>query len=111
MKVSSFEKSFFKAILKFLPTIIVFVLLFVIVIIGLGDINKASDSESLTIAENSIRRAVITCYAQEGSYPESLEYLKENYGLKVSDSYIVYYSIFAPNIMPDIRVVRKQVTN
>ena len=52
---------------------------------------------------------MITCYAQEGRYPESIEYLKENYQLHISDDYDVYYDIFAENIMPDVRVVRKQV--
>ena len=97
-------------ILRYLPTMIVFVLVIVIVVTATNDINKNTDSESLTIVENSIRRAVITCYAQEGSYPPDIEYLKENYGLYLSDDYVVSYDMFASNIMPNIIVSRKQVT-
>ena len=89
---------------------LIFLAIVVILVLAVSDVSKTSSDESLTIAENSIRRAVITCYAQEGRYPESIDYLKENYGLYVSDDYIVRYDIFASNIMPDIMVIRKQVS-
>lgn len=93
--------------LKNLPAILIFLAIVIILVLAVSDVSKASSEESLTIAENSIRRAVITCYAQEGRYPESIEYLKENYGLYVSDDFTVHYDIFASNIMPDIMVFRK----
>ena len=99
------------ALLKNLPVILVFLAVTVIVVMAISDVRRTSSEESLTIAENSIRRAVITCYAQEGRYPESIEYLKENYGLYISDDYTVRYNIFASNIMPDIKVSRKQVSD
>lgn len=96
--------------LKYLPTVLIFALIIVIVAVATNDINKNTESESLSIVEKSIRRAAITCYAQEGSYPESIDYLKENYELYLSDDYIVHYDMFASNIMPNIAVFRKQVT-
>lgn len=96
--------------IKYLPTVLIFALIIIIVAIAINDVNKNTESESLSIVERSIRRAAITCYAQEGSYPESIDYLKENYGLFLSDEYIVHYDIFASNIMPNITVFRKQVT-
>lgn len=95
--------------IKHLPAIFIFLAVVIILIIAISDVSSASSEESLTIAENSIRRAVITCYAQEGRYPASIEYLKENYGLYISDDYVVSYDIFADNIMPDIIVMRKPV--
>lgn len=96
--------------IKYLPTVLIFALIIIIVAIAINDVNKNTESESLSIVERSIRRAAITCYAQEGSYPESIDYLKENYGLFLSDEYIVHYDMFASNIMPNITVFRKQVT-
>ena len=95
--------------LRHLPAMLIFLAVVIILVLAVSDVSRTSSDESLTIAENSIRRAVITCYAQEGRYPESIDYLKENYGLYVSDDYIVRYDIFASNIMPDIMVIRKQV--
>ena len=97
-------------LLKNLPAILIFVAIVVILVWAVSDVSETSSEESLTIAENSIRRAVITCYAQEGRYPSSIDYLKENYGLYVSDDFIVNYNMFADNIMPDIIVVRKPVS-
>ncbi len=95
--------------LRYLPAVLVFAAIITITVAALKDINKTTEKESLSIVENSVRRAVITCYANEGSYPNNIDYLKENYGLYISEDYIVYYDIFASNIMPKITVVRKQV--
>ena len=99
----------FHPFVRYIPAVIVFLLILLIVIFALADVNNTSENEGLTITENSVRRAVITCYAQEGSYPPDIEYLRENYGLRISDEYSVHYDIFASNIMPNIMVVRKQV--
>ena len=95
------------ALLKSLPSILVITAVVIILVLAVSDVSRTSYEESLNIAENSIRRAVITCYAQEGRYPESIEYLKENYGLYISDDYEVHYDIFSSNIMPEIIVFRK----
>lgn len=84
-----------------------FLIMLVLIISSVMSVRGTSKTEALKIAEDSIRRSVMTCYAQEGSYPESIEYLKENYGLYVSDSYIVYYEAIGANLMPDITVYEK----
>lgn len=97
------------SLLRHIPAFIVFIAIITIAVIAISDVGKSTEKESLTITENSIRRAIITCYAQEGRYPESIEYLEENYQLHISDDYEVFYDIFAENIMPQVTVVRKQV--
>ena len=48
----------------------------------------------------------MACYAAEGVYPPNLDYLKEHYGVQVDDArYVVIYSVFADNLMPDITVL------
>lgn len=59
--------------------------------------------------EESVRSAILNsakqCCAIEGSYPSSLEYLKENYGLVVNEKdYLITYTIFAENILPNVIV-------
>lgn len=97
--------------IKCIPAVLVLVLIIAVAVISLNEISENANSEGLAITEKNIKRAIITCYAQEGSYPESIDYLKENYGLHISDEYIVFYDIFASNIMPDVQVIRKQVNN
>lgn len=48
-------------------------------------------------------RASVQCYAIEGRYPPSVEYLEENYGVRIDrDRYNVFYNGFASNVMPEI---------
>ena len=75
------------------------------VIAGTGNVSQKSSDEELKMAQDSIRRAVVSCYAIEGRYPDTYEYLAENYGLTVDEKkYTVHYEIFASNIMPEITV-------
>jgi len=58
--------------------------------------------------ETALRRASVACYAAEGVYPPTLDYLTEHYGVQIEgDRYIVFYEIFANNLMPDITVLEK----
>jgi len=78
----------------------------VLVLYGLSITGKSSQSEGTHILEESLWRAVITCYAIEGSYPSDLTHLEENYGIYIDrNRYLVRYSIFASNIKPDIEVI------
>lgn len=74
-------------------------------------LEKISDSgiqAGNDLVRNAIRNAVITCYAVEGAYPDTLEYLRENYGLAYDENqYIVRYDAFASNLFPDIQVLKK----
>ncbi len=58
--------------------------------------------------DNALTRGVTYCYTVEGSYPESLEYLKENYGLIYDeDLFFVDYKVEGSNILPDITIIEK----
>ncbi len=73
---------------------------------AVGAANRRSASEGARLAEESIRRAAVTCYAVEGSYPESYAYIREHYGVAVDETrYTVFYQVFASNMMPDIVVL------
>ena len=55
---------------------------------------------------NSILSAARRCCAIEGSYPKSVDYLEERYGLRVNDrDYVVTYEYFAANVSPSVVVV------
>ena len=72
---------------------------------GIQKAGQALLKNGLETTENNLRRGAVACYALEGSYPDTLDYLMEHYNVTVDESkYIVYYSIFASNIMPDITV-------
>lgn len=77
---------------------------------GVRQTAEASDAEGLQLAERAVRRAAVSCYAVEGAYPSSYDYLKEHYGVAVDeDRYTVFYEVFASNLMPEITVVERGV--
>jgi hypothetical protein len=88
-----------------LPVIFTAVVMLIIVL-GLQQTAMSSKAEGLKILEDSVRRAVAKCYAVEGSYPESVAYLEEHYGIHIDRTkYVVHYTIIGSNLMPDIMVI------
>ena len=87
-----------------LPVVALIILLgFATAVNGLEQDSKAESRHQL---EQAIRRGCAACYAAEGVYPPDLDYLKEHYGLQIDEtSYVVYYDIFAENLMPDITIL------
>ncbi len=56
--------------------------------------------------EQALRRTALACYAAEGAYPPSVEYLERHYGLQYDRSdYTIHYMVSASNLMPDITVL------
>ncbi|WP_330587181.1 hypothetical protein [Aminipila butyrica] len=74
---------------------------------AINGISQRTDQEGAAALQQAIQRASVQCYAIEGRYPASVDYLVENYGVQVdTDKYAVFYEGFASNIMPDITVSR-----
>ena len=71
-------------------------------------IDTAQDSTETDIVRDAVKNAALTCYAVEGAYPDSVEYLRENYHLAYDeDRYMITYDAFASNMLPDIWVTEK----
>ena len=101
-----------KSAIHIITDAVIAVVLSAAVIITAVFIVRSSDesrkNENLRIIENGVRKAATECYAVEGFYPESIEYLKENYSLYIDEKIcIVHYNPVSSNIMPDIRVLAK----
>ncbi|MCK5128454.1 MAG: hypothetical protein KAQ68_01270 [Clostridiales bacterium] len=68
---------------------------------------KNADITKQTI-ETSVEKALIHCYAIEGAYPPTIEYLTDNYGIILQEErYFYYYEFIGSNIRPIVRVVEK----
>ena len=75
---------------------------------AVGNLTQDSGEEGRQQLETALRRAAVACYAAEGVYPPTMDYLREHYGVQVEEEkYIVFYEIFASNLMPDITVLEK----
>ena len=74
--------------------------------IGISNLQGGADDEGREQLEDSIRRTAAACYAAEGIYPPSIDYMKEKYGLQIDENrYYVDYIVFAENLMPDFTIL------
>ena len=109
IKRSVYKKGAWDIIRAALAPLVFTVVIMGMILYGLDQTEQSSKSEGLRVLEESIRRAVVVSYAVEGRYPESIEYLENNYGIRIDRTkYAVHYSIFATNLMPDITVIEVQ---
>ncbi len=73
---------------------------------AVNGLDDGRSQEALRQLEEALRRSCVACYAAEGVYPPDLDYLEEHYGVQVDGTrYVVYYDVFAENLMPDITVL------
>ncbi|MGI6160785.1 MAG: hypothetical protein ACOYJD_02020 [Christensenellales bacterium] len=84
----------------------------VIAAVILLPLSKAAANTGQAQAENikeAINRSLVQCYALEGSYPASLAYLEENYGLVLDHEnyYYDYQTGGIGNFRPSLMVVEK----
>lgn len=55
---------------------------------------------------SALERSAVHCYAVEGTYPESLDILKDHYGITWDETkYVVDYEIIGSNLKPSITVI------
>ena len=79
--------------------------LFLLGLDSLSGVTARQEEEGLKI---SSLQSAVHCYALEGFYPDSLDYLRDHYGLSYDrDRYIVSYEIIGSNLMPDVSVIVK----
>lgn len=65
-----------------------------------------TQEEKLNALTEAVQRASVQCYAIEGRYPPSVEYLEEHYGISIDrERYHVFYDGWASNIMPEITII------
>lgn len=93
-----------------LGAVFVFVILLVCLVLGFNNLNTAQDDEDFKRVEENLTYSIIACYSIEGSYPEDLDYLKNNYGLYFNeDLYQIHFRYLGDNLMPEYKVFKKGI--
>jgi hypothetical protein len=106
MKTRVFQKSILHTLFSGIVPILFTLAVIIMIAAGLRKTEAANRAEGARFLEEALLRAAVHCYAVEGSYPESLLYITENYGIHIDRrKYRVFYEIFASNKLPDITVI------
>ena len=88
-------------LLYLLAPLLIVAFWFILSTVDSSTIARQKDSLS-----NALNRDIIHCYAVEGFYPPSLEYIKEHYGLTYDqDIFLVDYQPVGSNIRPDVTIL------
>jgi hypothetical protein len=88
-------------------TVLLFIAVVSVVLMAVGNLSRESEEESLQAMERAVLRSATQCYALEGRYPPSVDYLRRHYGLVLhEEKYIYHYVKAADNILPDIQVLK-----
>ncbi len=75
---------------------------------GVQSLSSGTKKRQRESLENALTRSITYCYTVEGAYPESLDYLKEHYGLMYDeDLFFVDYRVTGSNILPDVTIIEK----
>lgn len=101
-----------KRSMNLVKTALLFLVLAALVFCLTKAVNKMGNgqqAESLKQLDQSVRKATMTCYATEGVYPPSIQYLKDNYGIQIDEEkFSVFYEIEGANLMPNITVIQNE---
>jgi hypothetical protein len=90
---------------KLICFLVAVVLVVALVIGGFGWFSRQLEGDRSSYIAAAIQRDAVQCYAVEGSYPTSLAYLEQNYGLSIDATrYNVYYQFMGANLLPQIHV-------
>jgi len=98
-----FKKNPFIAIISGLAPLLFSGVIIGALLFGFGTAEETSRAEGVRILEESIMRVVIHSYAVNGHFPESIDYIIENYNVYVDRTrFLVHYEVFASNMLPNI---------
>jgi len=91
-----------------IPTV-TFVILLILFLSSVHSLNETSYDKHQESLENALNRSISQCYAVEGVYPPSLDYMITHYGLTYDeDLFLVDYNYYGGNLLPEVTVLRKQ---
>ncbi len=89
-------------------SIVVFLAVFFAFFLGISKVSEEAGEKQIESLHLAISRGIAHCYATEGHYPESLDYLKQYYGILYdSDKFFVDYQALGANLFPDVTVIEK----
>ncbi len=84
-------------------------LVFLAILSSLQENTVAKQQESL---ETALTRNITHCYAVEGFYPPSLDYMEEHYGLTYDkELFFVDYQPIGSNMRPNVTIILRKASS
>ena len=98
-----------KNIFGVLAVSLLIVAVFTFFLTALDGVDEGKSLEDKTRLEEAMKKAALSCYAIEGAYPPSAQYLIENYAVQYDEErFVIKYEFYGSNLMPDITVLVRE---
>lgn len=95
------------SILTYLPVLLLVSILFFFIAFS-SSFSKSNLEHEKEVLTTAINREITQCYALEGSYPSSLSYLEEHYGLTYNkEHFFIDYQYIGGNLRPDVTIIER----
>ena len=89
-------------------SVVIFIIIFLLFCGTLSCLSQDTTGRQKRELETALQHGILTCYALEGHYPESLQYLQDHYPIHYnSDLFYVDYRIQGANLLPDITIIER----
>lgn len=80
--------------------------LIIVFYLAINSVGNSATERQRDSLERALSRDIVHCYALEGFYPPSLQYIEEHYGLVYDhDKFYIDYRPIGSNIHPDVTII------
>lgn len=94
---------------SYMISIAFFLAVIMIFLLGISAVEKRADTQAAEALRQAVSRGIVHCYSLEGAYPESLQYLKDHYGLTYDEErFFVDYQTLGSNLLPDVTIIDRR---
>ncbi|MBQ1193874.1 MAG: hypothetical protein IIV45_10850 [Lachnospiraceae bacterium] len=97
-----------RSITTYLP--VLFSILFLCIFVSFSDsFSESNRNREKEILQAALNRSIVQCYALEGTYPDNLVYLQENYGFTYNEEHFyIDYHYIGGNLRPDVTIIERK---
>ena len=91
----------------YLPVLLLILVLMFFTVFA-DSFSRSNLEHEKTILQNALHRSITQCYALEGTYPYTLSYLEEHYGLTYNkEHFFIDYQYIGGNLRPDVTIIER----
>ena len=91
---------------------VIFPVILIVFLLAIGSLRETTVTKQQESLESALMRDIAHCYAVEGFYPPSLDYIEEHYGLTYNKKlFFVDYQPIGSNMRPNVTILLRKASS
>ncbi|MBR5798969.1 MAG: hypothetical protein IKY23_02805 [Lachnospiraceae bacterium] len=91
---------------------VIFPVILIVFLLAIGSLRETTITKQQESLESALMRDIAHCYAVEGFYPPSLDYIEEHYGLTYNKKlFFVDYQPIGSNMRPNVTILLRKASS